>query len=135
LQVSQDLENRVIKFYEYKFSTKTLFDDHDIFDELPAKIRQDLILHRFQAIIVKVPFFKGLRDDAVVEICGSLRTYSVMPGDHIVQRGDAHVELVILTRGMARSVPPHEEIEEHFHAPRTRGVQADDVMIEYPVCP
>ena len=54
LNVAPDLEFRVKQYYEFKFSTKTLFSDHDIFDELPAKIRQDLVLHRYEHVIDKV---------------------------------------------------------------------------------
>lgn len=107
--------DKVQRFYQYKFLNKTMFDDHKIIDELPARIRTDLVLHRFAGIVENVPFFQGCRQDAVVEICQQLHIMSIMPGDNIIEYGDPFKELVILTRGSARSVPIKEEAMSKSH--------------------
>eukprot|EP01052_Picozoa_sp_SAG31_P003892 SAG31_NODE_154_length_22184_cov_25.917142_14_plen_185_part_00 len=64
-----------------------------------------MVLHRYAQVVTRVPFFIGCREDAIVDICQQLQTESVMPGDPIIEHGDPYRELVILTRGAARSVP------------------------------
>eukprot|EP01043_Picozoa_sp_COSAG02_P057250 COSAG02_NODE_6916_length_3291_cov_1.183271_4_plen_516_part_00 len=77
LDVPDELKNRVGDYFAMKFSSRTLFNS-DMIDELPTRIRAELMLHRFQTVIDKVPFFHGCREDAVVEICSVLRSHSVM---------------------------------------------------------
>jgi hypothetical protein len=57
----------------------------------------------------QVPFFNGLRADAVVDICSLLQSYSVMPNHVIIDQGEPYRDLVILTAGVARTKPPDEE--------------------------
>ena len=44
---------------------------------VPARLRADLTLHRFAMIIDKVPFFHGVREDAVVDICAKLKVWNL----------------------------------------------------------
>ena len=106
LAVPSDLEDKVHAYYEYKFANNTMFTA-GLVDELPVRLRADLVLHRFQAVIDKVPiplnmycsplcvalcvyvmhicwaeqvpFFHGLREDAVVDICTQLKSHAIMP--------------------------------------------------------
>ena len=40
-------------------------DEQEIYDELPAKLRADLLLHRYKEIVEKVPFFRNCNDGAI----------------------------------------------------------------------
>lgn len=134
LNVPAALEYKVHSYYEYKFANNTMFTE-GIADELPSRLRADLILHRYQAVIDKVPFFHGCREDAIVDICGQLKSHAIMPvrtslqhyglmdsiphgpvtpltrmfmpvqDDDIIIRGEPYRELVIITAGKARSIP------------------------------
>lgn len=76
--VPQELEDKVHSYYDYKFANNTMFTA-GLIDELPVRLRADLVLHRFQVVIDKVPFFHGLREDAIVDICAQLKSHAVMP--------------------------------------------------------
>jgi len=93
------LVDRIDSFFEYKFESKTLFDDAHIYEVLPARLRADLILHRFKDIINMIPFFRGCREDAVIEIVARFKSFSVLPGDYLFHKGDPYVELIVLTKG------------------------------------
>ena len=125
LQVDEQMMTAINHYFEYKFVNKTMFDEQQIYNDLPAKLRADLLMHRFRFIIEKVPFFRGCRDDAIVEICSSFKSFSVLPNEYIVQRGDPYRELVVLTKGISVSVPESEEMQ------KTDGMGVD-IVIEYP---
>ena len=98
-QVPDELGDRMDAFFQYKFETNTMFDDQKILDALPTQIRTDFILHRFRKIVDKIPFFRGCREDLIIEIVTRFRSFSVMPLDYFFHSGDAHVELCVLTKG------------------------------------
>ena len=117
-QVPEELGDRMDAFFHYKYETNTMFDDQKILDALPTQIRNDFILHRFRKIINKIPFFRGCRDDLIIEIVTRFRSFSVMPLDYLFHKGDAHVELCVLTKGRMALV--HEKSQE--------GADAEEVM-------
>jgi CRP-like cAMP-binding protein len=88
-----------------------MFNAH-LIEELPSRMRADLVLHRFATIIDKVPFFHGVREDAVVDICAQLQSHSVMPNHNIITKGEPYRELVILTAGRARTEPVDSQVKE-----------------------
>ena len=100
------LVERIDSFFEYKFESKTLFDDANIYEVLPARLRSDLILHRFKDIIQMIPFFRGCREDAIIEIVSRFKSFSVLPGDYLFHKADPYVELIVLTKG--RMAVPQE---------------------------
>ena len=75
--------------------------------------------------VERVPFFRGLNEDVVILICVQFREFSVLPGDDIIHRGDPYRELLVLTKGAARSVPAAEEESEKLSplSPRARQEQ------------
>ena len=97
--VPHALVERIDSFFEFKFESKTLFDDSNIYEVLPARLRADLILHRFKGIINMIPFFRDCREDAIIEIVSRMNSFSVLPGDYLFHRGDPYVELIVLTKG------------------------------------
>ena len=109
--VPPQLVERIDNFFEYKFESKTMFDDAAIYDVLPARLRSDLILHRFKDIINMIPFFRGCREDAVIEIVSRFKSFSVLPQDYLFHKGDPYVELVILTKGRLAMVDEDSGVE------------------------
>lgn len=100
---------RVNKFYDFRFANKLMFEDDHIVDELPARLRAEIVLARYKKIVDRIPFMHGLGEDVVVSICVMFKEFSVLPGDYITRMGDPYRELLILTKGGARTIPPSEE--------------------------
>ena len=149
--VPEELYQNIMTFYDYKWMTKTMFNEQGLFHELPAAMQAEVVLHRYSKIIDHVPFFHGAKEDAIVSICQRLKNYAVMPGDWIMLQGQPFRELMILNRGRARSVPPEDvarKMEElagkgkggsqldspRAHSPRagSGAKEGIDAVIEFP---
>lgn len=118
--VPNEMVERIDAFFEYKFENKTMFDDAQIYDILPARLRADLVLHRFKDTINMIPFFRGCREDAIIEIVSRFKSFSVLPQDYLFHKGDPYVELVVLTKGRMAVVSEdhgedhHDNMEAEF---------------------
>lgn len=109
LKIDSKTVNRVTRFYEFRFANKIMFKEDDIVDELPPKLKAEIVLQRFQKTVDRIPFFRGLNEDVITAICIQFREFAVLPGDFIMLRGDPYTELVVLTKGQCRSVPAEED--------------------------
>lgn len=105
----EETTNRVNKFYDFRFANKLMFDDENIAEELPAKLRAEIVLSRYKKIVDRIPFLHGLGEDVIVSICVRFKEFAVLPQDFIVEAGDPYRELIMLTKGEARTIPPSEE--------------------------
>lgn len=114
---------RIIKFYDFRFTNKLMFDESSIVDELPAKLRAEIVLTRYQKIVDRIPFLQGLGEDVVVSICIRFKEFAVLPQDYIMHAGDPYRELLLLTKGAARTIPPSEEAQsaDGTSSPRSLG--------------
>jgi hypothetical protein len=129
LNVDDEMAAKVQGFYEYKFSTRTLFDKDDISQELPAHIKSELLLHQYGAIILHVPLFNGIHSSALVSLCQHLKTFNVMPDDYIITRGDYENHLLILNDGSATSVPSSEDASASPLAVSPRSSTLDAAIV------
>ena len=93
--------HKVRAFYQYRYPGGTLFDEHEIFAELPNKLKNEVVLHRFERTIHNVPFFRNCPEDATSDICLRLRGHTSAPDDTIMTRGEHSSELIIMERGEA----------------------------------
>ena len=136
---------RIIKFYDFRFTNKLMFDESSIVDELPAKLRAEIVLTRYKKIVDRIPFLQGLGEDVVVSICMRFKEFAVLPQDYIIHAGDPYRELLMLTKGAARTIPPSEEAQsaDGTSSPRSmtsatapggeaaRKLKGMDTVIEY----
>eukprot|EP01052_Picozoa_sp_SAG31_P007238 SAG31_NODE_343_length_17426_cov_35.294443_6_plen_136_part_00 len=129
------MEERVLAFYAHKYNTHTLFpDDEEFLSELPSVLHDELVLHRFETAIQKVPFLVGVREDVVckafhvcwgahlvkqqsllqvVALCSRFKIQPIMPGDPVMTEGTMYRrELLIVARGVVNTL--HDGFEsEH----------------------
>jgi len=61
-------------------------DEEKMVDELPAKLRSEIVLQRYQRTVDRIPFFRNLTEDVVVSICVQFKEFMVLPGDLIIKR-------------------------------------------------
>lgn len=101
------LKSSIKTFYNTKYPRKTLFDEDMIYREIPPKFSKQLVLHRFERTVHHVPFFRGCSDECVVQICRKFHSFSAMPGDWILEKGEHNHELIILQRGKAKGIDGH----------------------------
>jgi len=94
-------QDKVRSFYQYRYPNRTLFNEHSIFQELPNKVKNEVVLHRFERTIHNVPFFRSCSDDIIVDICLRLRGHTASPADVIVAIDEESSDLTIMDRGCA----------------------------------
>ena len=61
-------------------------DEEKMVDELPSKLRSEIVLQRYQKTVDRIPFFRNLTEDIVVSICVRFKEFMVLPGDLIIKR-------------------------------------------------
>ena len=71
--------------------------------DLPASLQIELMRHRYSDLLARVPFFANLSMTALDELCQTMKSVSLTPGDPIVFKGEIANELLILSQGIARS--------------------------------
>jgi len=101
IDAAPDIRAKVQDFYDFKFASKQ--GSASIINELPLAIQIELIQQRYGSLISKVPFFATLHEHAVVELCRAMVNFTVSPGDFILEKGEYNSDLLILSKGTART--------------------------------
>ena len=105
----RDLQGHIQNFYAARYPRKTLFDEGMIYNELPTKFSQRLVLHRFSSTIQRVPLFRNIEPECTVMICRQLRTFTANKGDTIIAKNEPNSELFIMVRGYANGTDGYIE--------------------------
>ena len=116
LECAKELNDKVKAFYEHKFASKTLFNEGAIFKEVPYQLRVELVRHRFGTVLKSVPFFAGMRDELMVEICLMMDNYSALAGDTVVEKDSTSRDLLIVERGSLIAEDDNGEIVNTYAA-------------------
>jgi hypothetical protein len=108
-----ELRDRVQDYFDFQFANKEGGSD-EIMEQLPTGLQVDVVKHRYGQLINTVPFFATLRDSAVVELCQQMNSHTVPPGAAIMTKGEWHDELLILSKGHARTDILVDDEYHHF---------------------
>jgi hypothetical protein len=100
------LRSKVTDFYEYKFANKE--GPKEIFNELPQSLQDELLMARWEQKLQKVPFFQGVAHRHMAELCHHMRTMAFAPSCYIMEKGTEEDTLLILSKGVAKSVGDDE---------------------------
>ena len=79
-RVGKDLENRVIKWFDYLWSNKQSMDEESVLGMLPDKLKAEIAIHVHLDTLKKVRIFqdteKGLLVDLVLKLKLQVRFFS-----------------------------------------------------------
>ena len=101
IDAPQELRGKVQDYYDFKFENKE--GAADLLDEMPPSLKVALVKHRYGDLLARVPFFASLHGRAQVELCQQMKSFTVTPGDLIMEKGTWHDELLILSKGSAKT--------------------------------
>jgi hypothetical protein len=107
-----EVRGKVQEFYEFKFVNKE--GQSDLLDELPIALQTAVVKHRWGRLISQVPFFAGLKDGPITELCKRMVKFTVAPGDLIMENGEHHDELLMLAKGQACTIPDSQNPVTEF---------------------
>lgn len=88
----KDLRLQIRSYYRYLWETRHGYEDQDILQTLPPKLRSDVSLHLNKDIIEKVPILNGAEEDLVRDLVSKLAPKILVPGEkvfHVDEPGDA----------------------------------------------
>uniref|UniRef100_F6SPJ8 Cyclic nucleotide-gated channel alpha-1 n=1 Tax=Ornithorhynchus anatinus TaxID=9258 RepID=F6SPJ8_ORNAN len=97
--VSQDLEKRVIKWFDYLWSNKKAVDEREVLKYLPDKLRAEIAINVHLDTLRKVRIFADCEAGLLVELVLKLQPQVYSPGDYICKKGDIGREMYIVKEG------------------------------------
>ena len=107
IDAPSNVREKVQNYFDFKYANKE--GASELIEELPASLQVELVKQRFGKLIDRVPFFAALNDKAVVDLCQQMTSFTVTPGDVIMEKGSWHDELLILSKGTAKTESSDED--------------------------
>ncbi|KAK3577755.1 hypothetical protein CHS0354_017454 [Potamilus streckersoni] len=103
-QIDEELQNRVVKWFDYTWSNKQSTEDQEALACLPEKLRAEIAIHVHMETLRKVAIFQDCEPGLLVELVLKLRLQVFSPGDFICRKGDIGKEMYIVKRGRLKVV-------------------------------
>ncbi len=95
---------RVKLHYNYLWLNQRNFDEILVLQDrvLSPQLRQNIALHLFKDVLLKVPYFKDTSLRLLGKICMALKTKVYLPHDVVIYKGDFGSEMYIIRKGEVR---------------------------------
>ena len=91
--VTKDLENRVIKWFDYLWSNKQSLNEESVTAILPDKLKAEIAINVHLQALRRVQLFQDCEPGLLVELILKLRLQVFSPGDYICRKGDVGKEV------------------------------------------
>ena len=98
-KVSNELETRVIKWFDYIWNNKQSLDEEEILSKLPDKLRAEIAIHVHLDTLKRVSIFEDCEPGLLVQLVLKLKLSVFSPGDYVCRKGDIGKEMYIVKRG------------------------------------
>ncbi|XP_061595558.1 cyclic nucleotide gated channel subunit alpha 1a [Cololabis saira] len=98
-KVSEDLELRVIKWFDYLWNNGKAQDEREVLRYLPDKLRAEIAIQVHMETLKKVRIFADCEAGLLIELVLKLRPQVYSPGDYICKKGDIGREMYIIKDG------------------------------------
>ncbi|KAI6180982.1 Cyclic nucleotide-binding domain-containing protein [Aphelenchoides besseyi] len=103
-KVGQELEERVIKWFDYLWSNKQSINDQQALDVLPTKLQAEIAMHVHFETLRKVRIFQDCEAGLLAELVLKLQLQVYSPRDFVCRKGDIGREMYIVKRGRLQVV-------------------------------
>lgn len=94
-----ELQHRVIKWFDYTWNNKQSFDDKEVLNYLPDKLKAEISVRVHLGTLRRVSIFQDCEPGLLVELVLKLRLQVFSPGDYICRKGDIGKDMYIVKRG------------------------------------
>ena len=98
-KVSKDLEQRVIKWFDYLWINKQSLNEEEVLSALPDKLKAEIAIHVHLETLKRVALFQDCEPGLLVELVLKLKLQVFSPMDYICRKGDIGKEMYIVKRG------------------------------------
>ena len=103
-KVGSDLENRVMAWFDYLWSSEQSMDEEHALSVLPDKLRAEIAVKVHLDTLRQVSIFQDCEPGLLMELVVKLRLCIYSPGDYICKKGDIGRELYIVKGGVLHVV-------------------------------
>uniref|UniRef100_A0A0E0MJZ1 Cyclic nucleotide-binding domain-containing protein n=1 Tax=Oryza punctata TaxID=4537 RepID=A0A0E0MJZ1_ORYPU len=102
-QLPLELQERVRRFFQYKWLATRGVDEESILQSLPLDLRREIQRHLCLALVRRVPFFSQMDEQLLDAICERLVSSLSTKDAYIVREGDPVSEMLFVIRGELES--------------------------------
>ncbi|XP_037620006.1 cyclic nucleotide gated channel subunit alpha 1a, partial [Sebastes umbrosus] len=98
-KVSNELELRVIKWFDYLWNNGKAQDEREVLRYLPDKLKAEIAIKVHMDTLKKVRIFADCEAGLLIELVLKLQPQVFSPGDYICKKGDIGREMYIIKDG------------------------------------
>ncbi|CAF1249805.1 unnamed protein product [Rotaria sp. Silwood1] len=98
-RVPNNLEDRVIRWFDYLWMSHKSVDDNHVLSLLPYKLRAEIAIHVHLDTLKRVEIFQNTEAGFLNELVLRLKPVLFSPGDFICRKGEVGKEMYIVNRG------------------------------------
>ena len=98
-QVGKEIENKIIKWFDYLASNDQSLDEETVLATLPDKLRAEIAMQVHLDTLKRVHIFQDVEPGLLEELVLKLQLQVYSPGDYICRKGDIGKEMFIVKRG------------------------------------
>ncbi|CAF0756579.1 unnamed protein product [Rotaria sordida] len=98
-RVPNNLEDRVIRWFDYLWMSHKSVDDNQVLSLLPYKLRAEIAIHVHLDTLKRVEIFQNTEAGFLNELVLRLKPVLFSPGDFICRKGEVGREMYIVNRG------------------------------------
>ncbi|XP_076001833.1 cyclic nucleotide gated channel subunit alpha 1a [Genypterus blacodes] len=98
-KVSKELEDRVIKWFDYLWNNGKAQNEREVLRYLPDKLKAEIAIQVHMDTLKKVRIFSDCEAGLLIELVLKLQPQVFSPGDYICKKGDIGREMYIIKDG------------------------------------
>lgn len=98
-RVGKDLQDRVIKWFDYLWTNNHSLNEEKILQSLPDKLQAEIAIHVHFETLRQVKIFEECEAGLLEELVLKLKPQVFSPGDYICRKGDIGKEMYIIKHG------------------------------------
>ncbi|KAK3577023.1 hypothetical protein CHS0354_003091 [Potamilus streckersoni] len=98
-KVTKELEQRVIKWFDYLWVNKQSLNEEEVLSALPDKLKAEIAIHVHLDTLKRVALFQDCEPGLLVELVLKLKLQVFSPSDYVCRKGDIGKEMYIVKRG------------------------------------
>ena len=97
--VGKYLQDRVIKWFDYQWTTNQTLNEEKILHSLPNKLQAEIAIHVHFETLKQVKIFEKCEAGLLEELVLKLKPQLFSPGDYVCRKGDVGREMYIIKHG------------------------------------
>jgi cyclic nucleotide gated channel alpha 3 len=98
-KVSNDLDKRVIRWFDYLRKNNQTLEESQILANLPDKLGLEIASHIHYETLKSVNIFSDCEEGLLKELVTKLRVQVYSPGDYVCRKGDIGKEMYVIRKG------------------------------------